>query len=63
MQVGIQGEEYAVFTEEGSKKVEWKEVTKGNGKSLSWYKVIVNGLKICKLFLGDPCLNFFTDNF
>ncbi|XP_047173043.1 beta-galactosidase 11-like, partial [Vigna umbellata] len=35
--VGIQGEEYAVFTEEGSKKVEWKEA-KGNGKSLSWYK-------------------------
>ncbi|XP_027909930.1 beta-galactosidase 13-like [Vigna unguiculata] len=35
--VGIQGEEYAVFTEEGSKKVQWQPV-QGTGKLLSWYK-------------------------
>ncbi|XP_020215011.2 beta-galactosidase 13 [Cajanus cajan] len=35
--VGIQGEELAVFSEKGSKKVEWKEA-KGPGKTVSWYK-------------------------
>ncbi|XP_068483389.1 beta-galactosidase 13-like [Phaseolus vulgaris] len=34
---GIRGEELAIFTEQGSKKVEWKEV-KGTGSVLSWYK-------------------------
>jgi len=53
LQVGIQGEEYAVFTEEGSKKVQWQPV-QGTGKLLSWYKVMVTGiLKSCKLFKGD----------
>ncbi|TKY67659.1 Beta-galactosidase 14 [Spatholobus suberectus] len=35
--VGIQGEELDIFTEEGSKKVEWKE-SKGPGRAVSWYK-------------------------
>ncbi|KAL2329060.1 hypothetical protein Fmac_022487 [Flemingia macrophylla] len=35
--VGIQGEELGIFTEKGSKKVEWKEA-KGLGTPVSWYK-------------------------
>ncbi|KAL5129884.1 Beta-galactosidase 13 [Glycine soja] len=35
--VGIKGEELGIFTEEGSKKVQWKEA-KGSGPALSWYK-------------------------
>ncbi|XP_027355010.1 beta-galactosidase 13-like [Abrus precatorius] len=37
VQVGLQGEKQSIFTEEGAKKVEWKEV-KGSGTTLSWYK-------------------------
>ncbi|KAK7404379.1 hypothetical protein VNO78_05239 [Psophocarpus tetragonolobus] len=35
--VGVQGEDLGIFTEEGSKKVEWKE-SKGPGQAISWYK-------------------------
>ncbi|CAI8616832.1 unnamed protein product [Vicia faba] len=36
-QVGLEGEKHAIFSEEGSKKVEWKDA-KGHGLPLSWYK-------------------------
>ncbi|KAK7264196.1 hypothetical protein RJT34_31801 [Clitoria ternatea] len=36
-QVALNSEKLGIFTEEGSKKVNWKEV-KGTGPSLSWYK-------------------------
>ncbi|XP_057456552.1 beta-galactosidase 13-like [Lotus japonicus] len=36
-QVGLKGEKNKIFTEKGSKKVEWKDV-KGPGPVLSWYK-------------------------
>ncbi|KAK7258025.1 hypothetical protein RIF29_32405 [Crotalaria pallida] len=36
-QVGLQGEKHGIFTEEGSKKVQWKAV-KGREQALSWYK-------------------------
>ncbi|KAE9620319.1 hypothetical protein Lal_00019908 [Lupinus albus] len=36
-EVGLQGEKNRIFTEEGSKKVQWKDV-KGKGQALSWYK-------------------------
>ncbi|XP_061342159.1 beta-galactosidase 13-like [Gastrolobium bilobum] len=36
-QIGLQGEKLSIFTEEGSKKVEWKDA-KGSGPAASWYK-------------------------
>ncbi|AES89386.1 beta-galactosidase-like protein [Medicago truncatula] len=36
-QVGLQGENDSIFTEKGSKKVEWKD-GKGKGSTISWYK-------------------------
>ncbi|KAG4973722.1 hypothetical protein JHK87_030543 [Glycine soja] len=36
-EVGIKGEKLGIFTEEGSKKVQWKEA-KGPGPAVSWYK-------------------------
>jgi len=67
LQVGIEGEENAIFTEKGSKKVEWKEF-KGSGQPISWYKVKVTGLKFCNFSLGDSIKSnkfelFFTDKF
>lgn len=37
-QVGLSGENAKWFTEEGSKKVTWKEVPQGKGPPLTWYK-------------------------
>ncbi|PNY14323.1 beta-galactosidase 13-like protein [Trifolium pratense] len=36
-QIGLKGEKLSIFTEEGSKKVEWKDL-KGPPSTLSWYK-------------------------
>ncbi|KAK2435141.1 beta-galactosidase [Trifolium repens] len=36
-QIGLKGEKLNIFTEEGSKKVEWKDA-KGPASTLSWYK-------------------------
>jgi hypothetical protein len=40
LQIGLKGEKLNIFTEEGSKKVEWKDA-KGPASTLSWYKVLV----------------------
>ncbi|PON89990.1 Glycoside hydrolase [Trema orientale] len=37
-QVGLSGEKTPVFTEDGSKKVEWGEIKEEKGKALTWYK-------------------------
>ncbi|KAJ7978616.1 Beta-galactosidase [Quillaja saponaria] len=36
-QVGISGEKLEIFTEEGSKKVQWKDVS-GTGPAVAWYQ-------------------------
>lgn len=37
-QTGLTGEKNQVFTEDGSKKVEWSDIN-GEAKALTWYKV------------------------
>ncbi|KAF2322731.1 hypothetical protein GH714_029786 [Hevea brasiliensis] len=39
-EVGLTGEKGQWYTEEGSKKVTWKEVPQGEGPPVSWYKSI-----------------------
>lgn len=42
MQVGLEGEEKLIYTEQGSEQAEWEPLLGYLNKPLTWYKVIIN---------------------
>ncbi|KDP29649.1 hypothetical protein JCGZ_18811 [Jatropha curcas] len=47
-QVGLTGQNEKWYTEEGLKKVTWKEVPQGKGPPLTWYKAYFDAPEGCK---------------